>query len=247
MMSKEAIDRIAELALEGAGKTVTIDGVEYSTTKLHDPRHPGPQAEPFIVSTLGALRDYLVRNADGLQREELLLHVASPTLVRLVSPLEPEWRRREAYLEARSSDLWAEVSERPRSQEELVTALLSRCSTGHEAPELLKIVGNVVDAEGVDYRDDGVRQNVTVRTGISVLDELEVKNPWTLAPFRTFREVEQPASPFILRIQKGNHGPRFTLHECDGGAWRLQAVERVATWLRTELDANQLQGLAVIA
>lgn len=227
----DTLKRLEELTLEGAGKTVVIDGQEYSTTTLHDPRKPEPEPTVLVVHTLTALADYIRENRDGLEPKRLLLHVVSPTQVDLRQVLQGRFQQRFTYVTAKAVDLWKDLLAGGQSQEEFVTALLSRCSTGAEHGALLKVVGNVVDTGSQEYRDDGVKQTATVRRGIQVLDEIEVKNPWTLAPYRTFREVEQPESPFILRIGKGAAGPRFQLHECDGGAWRLEAVSRIRLWL----------------
>jgi len=64
-------------------------------------------------------------------------------------------------------------------------------------------------------------------------------------PFRTFREVLQPASPFVLRVQAGAQGglPTVGLFEADGGAWRLSAVEGIRGWLAHELPDS----IAVLA
>lgn len=66
-----------------------------------------------------------------------------------------------------------------------------------------------------------------------------------LRPYRTFREVEQPASRFVLRLQSGQGDgmPKAALFEADGGAWRLTAIEAIARWLRT---AQMPDALAII-
>jgi hypothetical protein len=48
--------------------------------------------------------------------------------------------------------------------------------------------------------DSGITQKVGMKTG-AVLKTTETLRPRvTLAPFRTFREVVQPASEFIFRV-----------------------------------------------
>jgi len=230
-LTAEAIARIEQLTKDAAGKTVTIDGVEYSTTSLHDMREAEPTATTLGLHTLTALHDYVEANRDALEPPKLLFHVESPTSVALVTGLYGRFRQREVLVRAKAKDLFADVRS-PMGQEELVTLLQSRCLPTPERGELLRIVGNVTEEGSADYKDDGITQTVTARTGVAVKEEVEVKNPWKLAPFRTFREVAQPESPFILRIKKGHHGPTFGLHECDGGAWQLEAVQNVAAWLK---------------
>ena len=53
-----------------------------------------------------------------------------------------------------------------------------------------------------------------------------------LKPFRTFLEVAQPESEFILRVNdKGNIG----LFEADGGVWKLEAKRNIAAYFEKEL------------
>ena len=51
-------------------------------------------------------------------------------------------------------------------------------------------------------------------------------------PYRTFLEVEQPASDFLLRLDKGG---RPALYEADGGAWKLEAKRNIAAYLGEQL------------
>ena len=63
--------------------------------------------------------------------------------------------------------------------------------------------------------DDGVGQTVTAKSGVTRTTKVDVKNPWMLAPFRTFPEVAQPESPFILRMDKDSQCALFEGDELD--------------------------------
>ena len=69
-----------------------------------------------------------------------------------------------------------------------------------------------------------------------VLDNILDPNPVTLRPYRTFNEVEQPASQFVFRINKLAN---LALFEADGGKWKLEAVESIANYLKNELASNK--------
>ena len=46
-----------------------------------------------------------------------------------------------------------------------------------------------------------------------------------LRPYRTFKEIDQPESQFLLRLnENGNIG----LFEADGGMWKLEAKKSIA-------------------
>jgi len=62
-----------------------------------------------------------------------------------------------------------------------------------------------------------------------------VPNPVTLRPYRTFSEVEQPASQFVFRMKTGGSSPSCALFNADGGAWALEAIENIKRWLSDRL------------
>jgi hypothetical protein len=86
--------------------------------------------------------------------------------------------------------------------------------------------------------DDSISQKATLRQGVALKGEPEkVKARVTLAPYRTFREVEQPASDFIFRLKNAaeNQPPTLALFEADGGKWKLQAMQNIGAFLREKL------------
>jgi len=85
----------------------------------------------------------------------------------------------------------------------------------------------------------------SIKTGITRVEETEIPNPIILQPYRTFLEIEQPASPFIFRLKAGPNEASpvcAALFEADGGVWRLQAITRIRDWIK-----GAVSGVAVIA
>jgi hypothetical protein len=102
---------------------------------------------------------------------------------------------------------------------------------------LISLLANITEEDIRISADDGLSQQVTVRRGLSM--ELQtIPNPATLAPMRTFAEVVQPQSLFLVRLKKAPNGPLVSVLEADGGAWRIAAIGNVAAWLRTNLPAG---------
>ena len=96
--------------------------------------------------------------------------------------------------------------------------------------------GSMSREQSMRKSDDGMTQTVQVQTGVVTVGDVSLKNPVPLTPLRTFYEVDQVTSPFILRFDEN---ARAALHEGDGGAWRLKAVTAFADWLRKQLkDCN---------
>lgn len=80
--------------------------------------------------------------------------------------------------------------------------------------------------------NQSISQEVSVRT-VAVLKEQQTVQPIVrLQPYRTFLEVEQPASDFLLRLDKEGHP---ALYEADGGAWKLEAKRSIAAYLGEQL------------
>mgnify|MGYP003258251653 FL=1 len=64
-----------------------------------------------------------------------------------------------------------------------------------------------------------------------------------MQPYRTFLEVKQPASDFLLRIDKDGHP---ALYEADGGAWKLEAKRNIAGYLSAQLADLEESGNVVV-
>lgn len=58
-----------------------------------------------------------------------------------------------------------------------------------------------------------------------------------LKPYRTFREIEQPASVFLFRLKNRDGAPpECALFEADGGAWKLEATDKIGKYFAGELE-----------
>ena len=70
---------------------------------------------------------------------------------------------------------------------------------------------------------------------------VEVRPRVQLRPFRTFLEVEQPESEFLLRVDADKG---IGLFEADGGVWKLEAKRNIADYFASHLadliDAGQV-------
>ena len=81
---------------------------------------------------------------------------------------------------------------------------------------------------------------MTIQKGVAFKDSVETKERVTLKPYRTFRELDQPASEFIFRVKAGGG---FALFEADGGAWKIDAINAIAAWLSNRLKTSTVEGL----
>ncbi|MEG1578418.1 MAG: hypothetical protein RR336_06610 [Oscillospiraceae bacterium] len=123
-----------------------------------------------------------------------------------------------------------------------IIQLRSKFSPGEDVDYLLDLLSRISKENGVTTSDNGVSQSVEARQGVSLKALVQVKPRVILRPFRTFLEVEQPASEFLLRLDDvGNVG----LFEADGGMWALDAKRHVAAFFEEKL-ADEIGGGKVV-
>ena len=238
MEQREAIEYLVGLGLEN-NPIVRVDGLGvYSKTQLR--RMEKPVADTLCVSTLTGLVDFVKNNIDKLTGE-LLVHVKSYEEVYLYSPLNAD-RNRELFLRAEAILPSNIRYDRFLDTEQFNIMLQSSFVDKGDRKTLLTYTALTQDGPVRTIGDDGVSQQVTVKTGVASLENAKVPNPVELAPYRTFPEVEQPTSKFIFRMKEG---PSAALFEADGGAWRNEAIKNIKEYLAKELE--EFKNVKIIA
>ncbi|HDR7393852.1 hypothetical protein ACQVWH_12315 [Bacillus toyonensis] len=222
-MIKAALEYLVKL---GNTETKEIDGQTFSTQPLHVVEEPTARAIP--VRNLSGLVDYVKSNFDV--EESLMIHIASPTTVNCFTAINGNCNRStfvktEALIPNFDFGYWHDV-------ENFIINLQSAFVKNDDRDVMLKVVGNITEENVKTYGDNGVSQSVIAKTGIATVDEVAVPNPVALQPYRTFIEVTQPESNFIFRMKDG---PKCSLHEADGGAWKLEAIKNIKKYLTAEL------------
>ena len=119
-----------------------------------------------------------------------------------------------------------------RSREVALIELRSLFIPNEGTAYLLDLLGRMTDEKSVSTNDNGVTQTVEARQGVALNALVEVKPRVLLRPFRTFLEVEQPESEFLLRVHP-EEGIGF--FEADGGIWKLEAKKNIADYFNTNL------------
>lgn len=119
-----------------------------------------------------------------------------------------------------------------REREEALIQLRSLFIPNEGTTYLLDLLSRISDESSITSRDNGVTQNIEARQGIALSSMVEVRPRVNLQPFRTFLEVAQPESEFLLRVDK-DKGIGF--FEADGGVWKLEAKRNIAKYFEKEL------------
>lgn len=97
---------------------------------------------------------------------------------------------------------------------------------------VLGLLSNIVRGDQSEIKDNGVTQQVKVQTGIQLAGMETVRPIVKLKPYRTFPEIDQPESDFLLRVNDDQVG----IFEADGGMWKLRAKARTKSYLENELE-----------
>lgn len=196
--------------------------------------------EPLVLNQLTGLLDWITHEGIKIQAKKdfLMIQVVSPTKVRVIGMVNNQGRR-SVYV-----DVHAVVDDIPfgrfLNQEDMVILLQSQFVHDEEQQTekgiddrdiLLQVVSNLRSDEVQQQTDDGVSQTVQINSWVASVSTVKVPNPVTLIPYRTFQEIEQPASKFIFRMHEGMTSALF---EADNSQWKVEAKQRIKAFLNEE-------------
>lgn len=229
-MLKEFLEKIESMVEPRA----TIGGFDYSARKL-ELVVPPSSVQTLAARSLHGLVQAIQAKLDDLQDAEWIIHVHDWRRVELVRRITDTWGRREVLVSVNLLDGEMFPFGRFLDREEFVIGLLSRFVPDAALDELVR-QASTLTAERVEIaEDDGISQRATVRQGVSLKDRATVKRRVLLRPYRTFREVAQPASEFVFRLRsESGEVPTCALFEADGGAWKLEAAMTIKAWLEAQ-------------
>lgn len=218
---------------------------DYTTREVY--RVPKLQlAGVLTIATLTGVLDYLNNSLDKEARPNVFLRVDSPTSVTITDQIETNEDRRFEPLVAKA-DTPSLIFDKFISRQEAMIMLQARFVPTDARKVLLAALGNIVADEELQQEDDGVGQRVTTQRGINRSEE-KIVNPVLLRPYRTFTEIEQPESPFIVRLHQSDDDIKVAIFEADGGAWRNAARQSIKAFLEAGLNIDPLDGkIPVIA
>lgn len=232
---KEALKYSVELAERG-GKTIQIGDKHYYNANQFDLLEVNPRkiAPKLQLCTLDSLIDYLKSDNDAISASKKIIVVESPKDVTVYDQVDWEYGRRPqlvsvvAYTPSIRLNQW-------NDQEQFNIMLQSTFINDDDRQLVLEFASALKIENGSDVIDNGVNQTTTVKSGVASLAKATAPNPVTLRPYRTFTEVAQPSSQFVLRINKG---AELALFEADGGKWKLEAIKNIADYLKTGLKGQ---------
>jgi hypothetical protein len=230
-MIEKAIEKIISLA---DAKVELHDGQLFSTKQLHPVKADlEPAPEVLEIHTLSGLIDYCTAHLDN--SKEYVIHIESPASVCVYGEFEPKFGRRKQYLTCNAYKNRFEFG-KFYDQEMFIIWLQTGFVDSNFRSQVLAICGNVDDSMVRNNSDDGFTQHVTAKAGIKRVENVQLPNPIALKPYRSFPEVEQVESLFVLRAKKIGEEITFALFEADGGAWQSSAIQVIDAYINEKLD-----------
>lgn len=239
-MLKSFVDYLVKL---GEGKTITtkeINGETYANKDLVRIAPHVDRPSRLQVNGLDSIAKLVHNELDMAENRPVYIRVIGPREVEVFTTLDSYMERDHLY-DAECDAPFFSGGWMPH--EEAIIKLRSAFIPNEGTEYLLDLLSRICKDEGVSSDDNGVSQTVTARQGISLKQFEPVRSRITLRPYRTFTEVEQPESEFILRVDED---ARVGLIEADGGAWKMEAKANVAAYFETTLAEEVRSGAVVV-
>jgi hypothetical protein len=209
-----------------------------------------PRPEKIELHTLTGLVDYIKANVDALELKDHIIVVENPSEVSLYSAMFGKDRKRDLVaVAALDKGLQSYHFGQYQQVEEFVISLNSLFEESMDREKVIRYVSKVKGGTGFALDDDGVTQVAEVTKGVSgaLTGKESAPKIVGLKPYRTFRDIDQPVSEFLMRlklIDTDEHIVGVCLYEADGGRWRNTAVQTIKEFLNKELAALEV---AIIA
>lgn len=227
----------------------TVEGHSYCITNAGEVNEILPalqHPDTLELSSLDALvklvKTEASRNANYFP--PLYITIPSPKTVHCFGHPIPELRFCRLYhYNANAIDVpgWDAKVQMPF--EEMQIALRTRFQETPDTIYAMKLLSDITTGAKITYNDNGVATSVVTRKGIDLQSNEVIRPIVKLRPYRTFQEVEQPESTFLIRVSERG----ISLTEADGGMWKLAARNTVKAYLENAFEVEIEDGAVVVA
>lgn len=212
----------------------TVDGSTYVVNAaggVCELRPTIDHPDTLVLHSLDALVKLVKTEA---VRAETPLYITVPdhkTVCCFGSPQVDKRYHRQDYYEAQATDVpgWGEKVQ--LGFEEAQIALRTRFQETPDTFYAMKLLSDICCGAKVVYNDNGIATTVTTSKGVALQTNEQIRPIVKLNPYRTFQEVEQPESIFLIRVNDRT----ISFTEADGGMWKLKARQTVKAFLEDQL------------
>lgn len=228
-----------------------IDGSQWTDRKLEKVENV-MSFDAVSFSTLTSLTDYLKSEVDvpNIFISHVFINVVSPSEIEVYSDTSAynhykrtEIARVNAMLPSVKIGKWVDQTEFCiMMRANFIDNGLYEMEDGSahfdtDRDALIRVASNIVSGTIAQYEDTGISQKATLKTGIQESEDKLLPEKVILRPYRTFMEVEQPKSEFIFRAKDDKlAGVQLSLHEADGGRWKLDAMTSIKNYLMEQFS-----------
>lgn len=207
-----------------------VDGSVFSNQQLVHIMDKKPMPSCIDLTGLDSICK-MVRNEAEHVGLQIFIQVKDYKSVTVFTALDADEDR--LYLYKCIADTPAVTTDRFMAYEKAIIELRSLYIPNKGTEHLLQLLSSISNESKVTSSDNGVTQQVEARSGIALNSMVKVEPRVSLQPFRTFVEVAQPESEFLLRI---NERGEIGFFPADGGVWKLEATRNVAAYFEEKLQ-----------
>ncbi len=242
-MLKAAIEKIVSLATpvmtEAEGRTFCV-----GTDGAKEVRPALDYAERITLNSLDSLIKMIKTEALNLHPVPLYITIPNHLTVDCFTQPNSDLRFLRQFLyQAKATDVPGWEASATMKFEEAMIAIRTRFQDTPDSVYALKLLSDISTGAKITFNDNGIATQVVTQKGISLQTNEPIRPIVTLKPYRTYQEVEQPASQFLIRVS--DRGISFI--EADGGMWRLTARNTIKAYLEENLAKEVEDGAVVIA
>lgn len=236
-MDSELVDKVKALVEDN--QQIEVDGHTYAKAGYKLVQYFKPRPSHLQGMTLTGLVDYLHANREQIDLTQLMLLVHDFSSVSLVERFTAEEAGRTVYYKVNlDSNLPTFRFGEYMPVEDFIIKARALMAPSDDLDAIITIVSKVVAQDEITAGDNGLAQNVQIKKGLSgaVATGVSTRGTYALSPYRTFRELEQPMSRFILRL-KAVEGelPHVALFDAEGQIWRHWAMQEIKNWLVAQI------------
>ena len=242
-MIKEAIEKIETMAkplihtIDDAQFAINADG---SYTQI---RADLDFAQGISLYSLDALIKMIKTEAISRYQTPIYIEAMGHDVVScFLQPNEKLRYHRPTLYTVNAKDVPGWSEEEQLSYEQALIAARTRFQHNDDTMYLLKLLSEISNGAKVTFSDNGVATTVVTQKGVALQGSEPIKPIVSLKPYRTFQEIDQPASEFHIRISE--RGIKFI--EADGGMWKLVARQTITKYLSEHLAEAVDDGSVVI-
>lgn len=244
-MLKEFIQHIQETTLPQIHEMGDRTFVITSAGEVSEIRGTIDTPATLFLNSLDAMVQMVKTEAIGRESgSPLYITIPTHTEVRCFAQIDPKQREmRQNYYVAKATDVPGWDDSVKLGFEEAQIALRTRFQHTNDTEYALKLLSDISTGAKVIYNDNGIATTVTTQKGVALQTNSQIKPLLYLRPYRTFQEVAQPESLFLIRVNERS----ISFTEADGGMWKLKARETVKEYFCKAFEKEISDGTVVVA